>query len=128
MLSLMRLDLKRSILSLSGFRSCSESEDELSEISLTNEIFKMLLEGTTLNSSVIPVVVVGTILLCFRTGWIMLEWFQAFTQGWPSMARKTCSIGSFSGVKSASVLKTRSWLCEGFGCTNLWASCPRLCP
>jgi len=44
--------LKQSILSLAGFRSYSGSEDELSEVSLTNKIFKMLLEITILNSVV----------------------------------------------------------------------------
>ena len=44
-----------------SFRSYSGSEDELSEISLMNKIFKMILEGTTLNSVVPPAFVVGTV-------------------------------------------------------------------
>ena len=59
MFSLLRLDPKQSIISLSDFRSFSGSEDELSEIFLTNKIFRMLLEGTTPNSVVPPVIVVG---------------------------------------------------------------------
>ena len=48
------------------------SEDELSEISLMNKIFKMLHKGITLNSVVPPAIMVGTILICSRMGWIML--------------------------------------------------------
>ena len=65
------------ILSPSSFRGCSVSEDELSEVSVTNKFFEMLLDGTTLNSVVPPAVVVGTILLRSRTSWIMLEWLRA---------------------------------------------------
>ena len=76
MLNLLWLDLKRSILLLSGFKHCSESEDELSEVSPMNKMFKMLLVGTTLNSGVPPTVVVGTILLRSKMGWIIQEWLR----------------------------------------------------
>ena len=69
------------ILSLPGFINCSGSEHELSEVSLTNKIFKMLLEGTTPNSVVHPALMIGTILLRSKTGWIMLEWLGALYPG-----------------------------------------------
>ena len=66
---------------LSGFKSCPGSEDEHSEVSLTNKILKKLLEGTTPNSVVPPTVVVGIVLLRFRMSWIMLEWLRALHPG-----------------------------------------------
>ena len=116
------------ILLLSGFKSCSGSEDELSEVSLTNKIFKMLLEGTTLNNVVPPAVMVGIILYASGRAGSYWSGFGHFTQGWPSMTRKIWSIGRFNGVKSHPSLKTQSWLCEGFKFTSSWASCPRLYP
>jgi len=95
---------------------------------LVNKIFKMLLKGTTLNSAVPLPVMVETILLRFRTGWIVQEWIRTLHSGLALDGGKTWSIENFSGVKSASVLKTQSRLCEGFGFTSLWVSCPRLCP
>ena len=79
--SLLRVDLKWSIFSLYSFRSCSMSEDELSEISLMNKIFKMLHKGITLNSVVPPAIMVGTILICSRMGWIMLGWLRGLHLG-----------------------------------------------
>ena len=63
MFSLLRLDLKWSILLLFGFRNCSGSEDKLSTVFLTNKIFKTLLDGTTLNIVVPPALVVGAVRL-----------------------------------------------------------------
>ena len=62
------------ILSLSSFKSYSDSEDELFKVSLINKNFKMLLEDTTLNSVTPLTVVVETILLSSRTSWVMLKW------------------------------------------------------
>jgi len=56
-------------------------EDELLDISVLNEVFKIPLEVPAIQSGVTLATGEGAILFCPRIGWIILNWFWAFYPG-----------------------------------------------